>query len=87
MPVGGLLTVADIAERMERAPESVRRWIRDDRLPATRVGNVYLITLDDFRSFRPPVPRGRVTKSAGRTKREVYRAERRTETENARKTR
>lgn len=68
MPVGGLLTVADIAERVERDPESVRRWIRDDRLPATRVGNVYLITHEDFRAFRPPVPRGRVTRKQERAR-------------------
>ena len=31
----------------------------EDRLPATKVGSVYLIMPEDFQAFRPPVPRGR----------------------------
>lgn len=59
MTIDGLLTVNDVAQRTNRDPESVRRWIRAKRLPAAKIGSVYLVKLEDFANFTPPVPRGR----------------------------
>jgi len=64
MAIDGLLTVNDVAERTNRDPESVRRWIRANRLPATKVGTVYLVKKEDFARFTPPTPRGRHAKRA-----------------------
>lgn len=37
------LTVPEAARRARRNPETVRRWLREGRLPATRVGTQWLI--------------------------------------------
>ena len=37
-------TVQQVAERLEVHPESVRRWIKQKRLPAARVGNRHRIS-------------------------------------------
>ncbi|MBC8194482.1 MAG: helix-turn-helix domain-containing protein [Acidimicrobiia bacterium] len=45
-----MLTVPEAAHRIGRNPETVRRWIREGRLPSSRVGTQYLIDdadLDD----------------------------------------
>ena len=47
-----MLTVPEAARRLGRNPETVRRWIREGRLRAERVGTQHVIAeadLDDFR--------------------------------------
>jgi len=38
-----MLTVGEVARRLGRNPETVRRWIRDGRLAAHKVGPRYVI--------------------------------------------
>lgn len=66
MTIDDLLTVTEIAKRTNRDPESVRRWIRAKRLPATKIGTVYLVRQEDFTRFTPPTPRGRHIKRSHR---------------------
>lgn len=37
------LTVPEAARRIGRNPETVRRWIREGKLPSTKVGTQHLI--------------------------------------------
>ncbi len=48
---GRLLTVAQVADRMQVHPETVRSWIRTGELVAIDIGNEYRISLDDFNDF------------------------------------
>lgn len=43
-----MLTVPEAARRVGRNPETVRRWIRQGRLPAQRIGTQHLIDEDDL---------------------------------------
>ena len=43
-----MLTVSEAAERTGRSPETVRRWIRQGRLPAERVGSRHAIRAEDL---------------------------------------
>ncbi|MCA1694892.1 MAG: helix-turn-helix domain-containing protein [Actinobacteria bacterium] len=38
-----MLTVPEAARRIGRNPETVRRWIREGRLPAERVGTQHFV--------------------------------------------
>ena len=57
-----MVTVPEAARRIGRHPETVRRWIREGRLPATRVGTQHLIEEDDLLAVetdvRVPLPDG-----------------------------
>lgn len=44
-----MLSVAEAAEKIDRNPETVRRWIRSGRLPARRVGRHHEIKAGDLR--------------------------------------
>jgi len=57
-----VLTVPEAARRAGRNPETVRRWIREGRLLARKVGTQHVIEEDDLadllgeRSNQAPVP-------------------------------
>ena len=43
-----MLTVLEVARRLERDPETIRRWIRSGKLPATKVGLQHMIDENDL---------------------------------------
>jgi excisionase family DNA binding protein len=46
-----MLTVPEAAKKVGRNPETVRRWIREGRLPATKFGTQHLIDENDLEMF------------------------------------
>jgi excisionase family DNA binding protein len=46
-----LLTIPDVAGICRVCTKTVRRWIRDKRLPATRLGNQWRIRPNDLKAF------------------------------------
>jgi excisionase family DNA binding protein len=46
-----VLTVPEAAKKVGRNPETLRRWIREGRLRASRVGTQYLLDEDDLASL------------------------------------
>lgn len=58
------VTVAEVAERLNIHPESVRRLIRAGKLPARKFANAWLIdktTLEQFASNYDPRPGRKAT--------------------------
>lgn len=53
-----MLTVLEVAERLHRDPETIRRWIRSGRLPARKVGLQHLVDESDLPVVTAPVPPG-----------------------------
>ena len=53
-----MLTVPEVARRVGRDPETVRRWIRSGRLAARKIGTQYVIEEGDLDALYddPPVP-------------------------------
>jgi excisionase family DNA binding protein len=45
-----MLTVPEAARRTGRNPETIRRWIREGRLPARKVGTQHVIEESDLRA-------------------------------------
>lgn len=45
------LTIRQLARVIPACEETLRRWIRRGRLPATLVGNRYLVRWEDLRVF------------------------------------
>lgn len=43
-----MLTVPEAARRMNRDPETIRRWIRSGRLRASKVGTQHVIAEEDL---------------------------------------
>lgn len=58
-----MLTVQQVAERLHRDPETIRRWIRSGRLPAQKVGLQHLVAEEDL----PATPEGAFPDSWGST--------------------
>jgi excisionase family DNA binding protein len=57
-----VLTVPQAARRIGRNPETIRRWIREGRLAAERVGTQYLVdeqALDEMVAGPELIPSGR----------------------------
>lgn len=65
-----MLTVPEAARRVERDPETVRRWIRSGKLASQRVGTQHLIDEADLEAVTAfpetlPVPEAWETPVAG----------------------
>ncbi len=45
-----MLTVPEVARRVGRDPETVRRWIRGGRLRARKVGTQHVVEEEDLRT-------------------------------------
>ena len=48
------LTVPEAARRVGRNPETIRRWIREGRLPSRKVGTQYLVEEHDLDAATVP---------------------------------
>lgn len=48
-PLDGFLTPEDFAARLHVPTSHVRRWIRDKRLPAVRIGRLVVVPSDALR--------------------------------------
>ena len=46
-----MMTVAEIAEKLNVTPKTVQRWITEKKLPAYQFGREYRITDEDFKTF------------------------------------
>ena len=55
-----MVTVSEAARRVNRDPETIRRWIRSGRLPAMKVGTQHVIAEEDLAALeeaaRLPLP-------------------------------
>jgi excisionase family DNA binding protein len=51
------LTVPEAARRSGRNPETIRRWIREGRLPASKVGTQHVIEEGDLAAMIEPETR------------------------------
>ncbi len=45
-----VLSVLEVAARLHRDPETIRRWIRSGRLPASKVGLLHMVDERDLPS-------------------------------------
>jgi len=45
-----MLTVIEVASRLHKDPETIRRWIRSGRLPASKIGLQHMIEERDLPS-------------------------------------
>jgi len=46
-----MISVPEAARRVGRNPETVRRWIREGKLPARKIGTQHFIEEDDLDGF------------------------------------
>ena len=46
-----MLTVPEVAERLGRSPETVRRWIRAGKLRASKVGTQHVVSEEDLEAW------------------------------------
>ena len=46
-----MITVAEVAKKLNVTPKTVQRWITEKRLPAYQFGREYRIKEEDFASF------------------------------------
>jgi excisionase family DNA binding protein len=49
-----MLPVPEAARRTGRNPETIRRWIREGKLHARKVGTQHVIEDDDLAAIEPP---------------------------------
>jgi excisionase family DNA binding protein len=49
-----MLTVPQAARRTGRNPETIRRWIREGKLRASKVGTQHVIDERDLQAMQPP---------------------------------
>jgi excisionase family DNA binding protein len=66
-----VLTVPEAARRVGRNPETVRRWIREGKLPARKVGNQHVIEDEALQAAASParsigIPEAWKTLASGR---------------------
>ena len=47
-PEGDMLTVSEVAKRCNVNPETVRRWAREEKVPACRVGGMLFFRSKDI---------------------------------------
>ncbi len=45
------MTVTEVAEQLQVAENTVRRWIREGKLEAFKVGRGYRVTKEQFNAF------------------------------------
>ena len=48
------LTIIQVAERLDRHPALVRRWVREGLLPAYKIGTYWFIKEEDLAAFVEP---------------------------------
>jgi len=63
-----MLTVPEVARRLNRDPETVRRWIRTGKLRAHRVGTQHIVDDEDLAALTMTpvsVPAGWMTTATG----------------------
>jgi len=53
------MTVEQVAQRLSRNPELVRRWLRSGRLKGERIGWSWLVTQNDVDRFARSAPQRR----------------------------
>jgi excisionase family DNA binding protein len=62
-----MLTVPEVARRLRRNPETIRRWIREGKLRSTRIGTQHVVDEADLEQLAPsrllPAPNGWWTES------------------------
>ena len=49
-----MMTVPEVAKRIGKHPETIRRWIREGKLPATKIGTQHVIDEDDLANLVEP---------------------------------
>lgn len=47
-----MLTVSEVADKMSVHRRTVLNWIRDKKIPYTRIGNDYRIDPEDLKKFK-----------------------------------
>ncbi len=73
-----MLTVAEVAVRLRRDPETIRRWIRSGKLPARKVGLQHMVEEADLPGAQHDrVPDGWVRTATGEPMPDVVAAVRR----------
>lgn len=45
------LTVNEVAKKMGKNPETIRRWVREEKVKAIKLGNVFYIEKDSLKEM------------------------------------
>lgn len=48
-----LLTINQVAEKLGKNAQVVRRWVRDGELPATKYGPIWMVRESDLERYGP----------------------------------